>query len=50
MRIYFIYLSISGITKSKVPIVAIKSPILLPAAIWFSADKFEKPGDLNFIR
>ncbi len=43
------YRSISGITRSNVPIAAIKSPILPPVAILFSADKFENPGERNLI-
>jgi hypothetical protein len=43
------YLSISGITKSNVPIVAIRSPNLLPFAICSNAERLEKPGDLNLI-
>ncbi len=37
----------SGITRSNVDMVAIRSAILQPLAIVSSADKFENPGDLN---
>jgi hypothetical protein len=50
LKFKIIYLSISGITKSSVPIIATRSPNLLPLAIWSSAERFEKPGERNLIR
>ena len=44
------YLSISGITKSNVPIIATRSPSLPPLAIVSNAERLENPGERNLIR
>ena len=44
------YLSISGITKSRVPIIATRSPNLPPLAILSKAERLENPGERNLIR
>src|SRR6187455_2624522 len=43
------YLSISGITRSIIAMIATRSPILPPLAIWSSALRLLKPGDRNLI-
>jgi len=44
------HLSISGITKSSVPIMATKSPSLLPLAMVSNAERLENPGERNLMR
>src|SRR6188472_3371620 len=44
-----IHLSISGITKSIIAIIATRSPIFPPLAIWSNALRLLKPGDRNLI-